>query len=133
MRASSADDLRATFFFFNDTATTEIYTLSLHDALPISHRDSHSAAASYAAAADGGQAVEALPDADPRAARARGEKKSGIVCLRMELTRPARCAHAQKAASSSGFGSPMDSTGVQKLERPSHKTRTVKSGRGQVR
>ena len=23
------------FFFFNDTATTEIYTLSLHDALPI--------------------------------------------------------------------------------------------------
>src|SRR5574337_953975 len=26
------------FFFFNDTATTEIYTLSLHDALPILHR-----------------------------------------------------------------------------------------------
>src|SRR3712207_9065162 len=26
------------FFFFNDTATTEIYTLSLHDALPISWR-----------------------------------------------------------------------------------------------
>src|SRR2546430_9013780 len=36
------------FFFFNDTATTEIYTLSLHDALPISgqpgtpgHADQH--------------------------------------------------------------------------------------------
>src|SRR2546427_4836956 len=27
---------RCLFFFFNDTATTEIYTLSLHDALPIS-------------------------------------------------------------------------------------------------
>src|SRR3712207_7294406 len=27
--------LRFMFFFFNDTATTEIYTLSLHDALPI--------------------------------------------------------------------------------------------------
>src|SRR6266550_4169738 len=27
------------FFFFNDTATTEIYTLSLHDALPISMAD----------------------------------------------------------------------------------------------
>src|SRR2546426_2179282 len=26
------------FFFFNDTATTEIYTLSLHDALPICQR-----------------------------------------------------------------------------------------------
>src|SRR2546426_5634204 len=28
--------LRYKLFFFNDTATTEIYTLSLHDALPIS-------------------------------------------------------------------------------------------------
>src|SRR5260221_11983351 len=28
------------FFFFNDTATTEIYTLSLHDALPIYRCDS---------------------------------------------------------------------------------------------
>src|SRR2546430_7687136 len=31
------------FFFFNDTATTEIYTLSLHDALPISIRSTASA------------------------------------------------------------------------------------------
>src|SRR2546427_7735845 len=30
--------MRYLFFFFNDTATTEIYTLSLHDALPISQR-----------------------------------------------------------------------------------------------
>src|SRR2546430_5684015 len=29
----------SSFFFFNDTATTEIYTLSLHDALPISVGD----------------------------------------------------------------------------------------------
>ena len=29
--------LTCVFFFFNDTATTEIYTLSLHDALPISY------------------------------------------------------------------------------------------------
>src|SRR5947207_15898895 len=29
------------FFFFNDTATTEIYTLSLHDALPISQPRTH--------------------------------------------------------------------------------------------
>src|SRR5256885_9910927 len=35
--ASSRDCLcpAVSFFFFNDTATTEIYTLSLHDALPI--------------------------------------------------------------------------------------------------
>src|SRR2546422_7887758 len=30
------DSSHIVFFFFNDTATTEIYTLSLHDALPIS-------------------------------------------------------------------------------------------------
>src|SRR3989442_10947928 len=29
------------FFFFNDTATTEIYTLSLHDALPIYREEPH--------------------------------------------------------------------------------------------
>src|SRR3989442_5677311 len=33
------DHLVCVFFFFNDTATTEIYTLSLHDALPISCRN----------------------------------------------------------------------------------------------
>src|SRR2546426_8901151 len=32
--------LMSFFFFFNDTATTEIYTLSLHDALPISAHQS---------------------------------------------------------------------------------------------
>src|SRR2546429_9023461 len=31
--------MMSSFFFFNDTATTEIYTLSLHDALPISNDD----------------------------------------------------------------------------------------------
>src|SRR5256885_10489760 len=37
-RISSLSFLSANFFFFfNDTATTEIYTLSLHDALPICH------------------------------------------------------------------------------------------------
>src|SRR2546427_2278278 len=38
------DPLHFFFFFFNDTATTEIYTLSLHDALPISHAGHQSAA-----------------------------------------------------------------------------------------
>src|ERR1041385_9529255 len=33
------------FFFFNDTATTEIYTLSLHDALPIYRPDAGGGAA----------------------------------------------------------------------------------------
>src|SRR2546421_7098192 len=42
MMAGSAvedpDSHLLSFFFFNDTATTEIYTLSLHDALPICRR-----------------------------------------------------------------------------------------------
>src|ERR1039457_883685 len=37
-RAAGHQRLPLGFFFFNDTATTEIYTLSLHDALPISLR-----------------------------------------------------------------------------------------------
>src|SRR3989442_9414070 len=36
MSLSLHSSLSLFFFFFNDTATTEIYTLSLHDALPIS-------------------------------------------------------------------------------------------------
>src|SRR3712207_6975497 len=43
------------FFFFNDTATTEIYTLSLHDALPIS-----AARRRGRRVAQGGPAVRAL-------------------------------------------------------------------------
>src|SRR5688572_32007183 len=47
MAIRSTMGLSSFFFFFNDTATTEIYTLSLHDALPISparagaYRDPH--------------------------------------------------------------------------------------------
>src|SRR5216683_6352460 len=42
------------YFFFNDTATTEIYTLSLHDALPISASGcGWGAASSSSAAAEG--------------------------------------------------------------------------------
>src|SRR5436853_3179505 len=48
------------FFFFNDTATTEIYTLSLHDALPISscRRTARGLPGRASAAAS---ATEALP------------------------------------------------------------------------
>src|SRR2546430_14230517 len=40
-------------FFFNDTATTEIYTLSLHDALPISIQSNHVVAESHKGHVDG--------------------------------------------------------------------------------
>src|SRR2546422_6755604 len=44
-----------TFFFFNDTATTEIYTLSLHDALPICCPLSNAAAMSSCRSSNGSQ------------------------------------------------------------------------------
>src|SRR5258708_24385636 len=54
--------LRLFFFFFNDTATTEIYTLSLHDALPISrHRRPHTVGS--AGKSRGRQPQERIPAA----------------------------------------------------------------------
>src|SRR5207344_3647307 len=47
------------FFFFNDTPTTEIYTLSLHDALPISEPSPRSAGISLACSAGLAGAVRA--------------------------------------------------------------------------
>src|SRR5436853_2945492 len=46
LRSASLLYYTSYFFFFNDTATTEIYTLSLHDALPICFRlhDGHQSA-----------------------------------------------------------------------------------------
>src|SRR2546422_8831855 len=53
------------FFFFNDTATTEIYTLSLHDALPISG---------------------AIPEAVARARDQEDDEDLGAEVLRLRLT-----------------------------------------------
>src|SRR2546427_11384864 len=59
------------FFFFNDTATTEIYTLSLHDALPICALAAHPAEGRRADPAAG-------RTASPRTAslRVRSDRKS---------------------------------------------------------
>src|SRR5437016_6449601 len=55
------------FFFFNDTATTEIYTLSLHDALPISVRYS-----------------EAIEVAELTPLRDRSRSAIEMICVRSE-------------------------------------------------
>src|SRR2546422_2119523 len=64
------------FFFFNDTATTEIYTLSLHDALPISLRSRP---------LDGRDPVERRRAAGRRFAAARG----GALGRRCDCAAPA--------------------------------------------
>src|SRR2546426_5384752 len=66
------------FFFFNDTATTEIYTLSLHDALPIwtggDARDSRRARERRRA--PGRRAASQVPPSRSAAAGAPGESHS---------------------------------------------------------
>src|SRR5439155_26662737 len=62
------------FFFFNDTATTEIYTLSLHDALPIS-RGGHPCCSFHRAMRRGRSQscfVESVDPKVPRHSRAGG-------------------------------------------------------------
>src|SRR3712207_8586802 len=59
------------FFFFNDTATTEIYTLSLHDALPIwlassrPLRNSRSAAKSASSVSKVSRITSGIPEKTP--------------------------------------------------------------------
>src|SRR3989449_5472348 len=80
------------FFFFNDTATTEIYTLSLHDALPISatHRHTSISRLTRRAAASGTASVTARAPmsfnrrGSPRRAR-RSEEHTSELQSRLHL------------------------------------------------
>src|SRR2546422_4777073 len=63
------------FFFFNDTATTEIYTLSLHDALPISSFISHGSAEALLLQ-ETFQGVEHFSGHPHRIRESRGDRKS---------------------------------------------------------
>src|SRR3989442_4677904 len=63
------------FFFFNDTATTEIYTLSLHDALPICDGGADRPAARTAHRRDRRRAP-GRPRARPQRAHRRGRRRS---------------------------------------------------------
>src|SRR6266496_2247368 len=81
------------FFFFNDTATTEIYTLSLHDALPISsrragtgRRDPHAHEGDRPAHDAAGRLLRPSPGRNRLGARggtvpgARGRRRAGRAC-----------------------------------------------------
>src|SRR2546428_13069979 len=75
------------FFFFNDTATTEIYTLSLHDALPIClspwrcyrRRRNHAKPASHCVASQFGDAGSSHSDQIGRAT-SELQSRSDLVC-----------------------------------------------------
>src|ERR1041385_4868678 len=76
-------------FFFNDTATTEIYTLSLHDALPISRRNPSRTGCRSAAAGP------RTPAPGPRASRLRPARRH----------RPARASAGAPGRAASARGS----------------------------
>src|SRR3712207_7764144 len=76
---------RGVLFFFNDTATTEIYTLSLHDALPISA----SVQAAKTAAGGAGMRREIL------------SSRSVATCVSMRLVLPLRAGVAGDPKSTS--------------------------------
>src|SRR2546426_1479621 len=71
------------FFFFNDTATTEIYTLSLHDALPISVAFS---TRSTSKSTSGGtrSSRSSRRGSTPTAAKSRGRARFPTRCSRSE-------------------------------------------------
>src|SRR2546429_1148526 len=70
------------FFFFNDTATTEIYTLSLHDALPISWRSVSTSPSSTVA---GGQGQRPGPDLGRHVHAGRSEEHTSELQSRLHL------------------------------------------------
>src|SRR2546427_8081454 len=93
----------ARLFFFNDTATTEIYTLSLHDALPIllanhflnyywqEHRDHKSAVPKLGEGAFGNRSEEHTSEL---------QSQSNLVCrllLEKKKTRPQRTSSSRSA------------------------------------
>src|SRR2546428_14041935 len=75
------------FFFFNDTATTEIYTLSLHDALPISTRrtSSTSGGATAATITPAGPAPNTTRCSSPPRAPRRSEEHTSELQSRSDL------------------------------------------------
>src|SRR2546427_2651825 len=81
------------FFFFNDTATTEIYTLSLHDALPISCADRQSAPHRRPcpqSARDRGRPVPGCPRSEEHTSEL--QSQSNLVC-RLLLEKKKKFAH----------------------------------------
>src|SRR6185312_9160608 len=77
------------FFFFNDTATTEIYTLSLHDALPIFHGHQH-----QGGAADLGRGAQYGPEqeieGDRKSTRlnsSHDQRSYAVFCLKKKTAR----------------------------------------------
>src|SRR5438128_7603559 len=91
------------FFFFNDTATTEIYTLSLHDALPISYTP----LLAFHRVTDPERCREAAHEADRKSTRlnsSHGSNSYAVFCLKKK-TKLAKLRRDQEDQKSKSSGS----------------------------
>src|SRR2546429_3354374 len=86
------------FFFFNDTATTEIYTLSLHDALPIS-RQGGAAGDGYPICTGALRGDEAVDRKSTRLNSSHGYISYAVFCLKKKHGAP-RTARSPRRTSS---------------------------------
>src|SRR2546422_9921715 len=88
----------ALFFFFNDTATTEIYTLSLHDALPICQEPrAQGSAGRDRGVAGGPEGARGKRGAEPRPDRkstrlnsSHGYISYAVFCLKKKKKKPTK-------------------------------------------
>src|SRR2546426_2125333 len=105
------------FFFFNDTATTEIYTLSLHDALPISTRTPPSDAAPRRRSRAGcgarpGPPSDTARSAAPRARRSRDRKSTRLNSSHLVISYAVFCLKKKKKTNSDADTHGASATGV---------------------
>src|SRR5437763_3180156 len=92
--------LHPLFFFFNDTATTEIYTLSLHDALPISAFPNDMGATKRVARSQGWPA-DAHEGGDRKSTRLNSSHRCisyAVFCLKKKIRRKTNALRLVKAS-----------------------------------
>src|SRR5256884_5982324 len=84
------------FFFFNDTATTEIYTLSLHDALPISQPAALAAEQSWLQARAAHVAARGADRKSTRLNSSHGYISYAVFCLKKKKKTIRQPRHSKK-------------------------------------
>src|SRR5256885_6787006 len=88
--------IACSFFFFNDTATTEIYTLSLHDALPISRDGGAPAVSSPSSSATPTATTSRSTGASTRSARPADRKSTRLNSSHLVISYAVFCLKKKK-------------------------------------
>src|SRR3712207_7126427 len=96
---ATTDIISLFFFFFNDTATTEIYTLSLHDALPICSWRSPVSSSAWPTVRAPCAGCAARPSSRCGAARARDRKSTRLNSSHANISYAVFCLKKKKNTS----------------------------------